>query len=162
MANFNDRGGNNRFGGGSRPGFKKSWGDGRSNDRPVVFHKAVCAECGKPCEVPFRPMQGKPVYCKDCFEKRGGNTGQDREGQRGDRFPKRDFNSRGSERPVYQNNLSSDSATKLLEAMNSKLERLIRAVEGLEPRAKVETKTTVKETPVVQAEKRPKKKAAKK
>ncbi len=28
---------------------------------------AVCSNCGKKCQVPFRPDGEKPVYCKDCF-----------------------------------------------------------------------------------------------
>ncbi|MFH2019910.1 MAG: CxxC-x17-CxxC domain-containing protein [archaeon] len=35
------------------------------------MHKAKCAECGNECEVPFKPIEGKPVYCRDCFRKRG-------------------------------------------------------------------------------------------
>jgi CxxC-x17-CxxC domain-containing protein len=34
---------------------------------PREMHKAVCSECGKECEVPFKPTEGKPVYCKDCY-----------------------------------------------------------------------------------------------
>jgi CxxC-x17-CxxC domain-containing protein len=34
------------------------------------MHKAVCADCGAECEVPFKPIEGKPVYCKNCFMKR--------------------------------------------------------------------------------------------
>jgi DNA-directed RNA polymerase len=34
---------------------------------PRKMHKAVCAECGQECEVPFKPTEGKPVYCRDCF-----------------------------------------------------------------------------------------------
>ncbi len=34
------------------------------------MHEAVCADCGKDCEVPFIPTQSRPVYCRDCFEKR--------------------------------------------------------------------------------------------
>ena len=28
---------------------------------------AQCAECGKECQVPFQPTEGKPVYCSECF-----------------------------------------------------------------------------------------------
>lgn len=31
--------------------------------------KATCSECGRECEVPFRPTQGRPVKCNDCFRK---------------------------------------------------------------------------------------------
>ena len=34
------------------------------------MHKAVCDECKKECEVPFKPTKGKPVYCKECYAKR--------------------------------------------------------------------------------------------
>jgi len=39
----------------------------RDNFGPREMHKAVCAECKKECEVPFKPTEGKPVYCSDCF-----------------------------------------------------------------------------------------------
>lgn len=31
--------------------------------------KAICSECGKECEVPFEPKEGRPVKCNDCFRK---------------------------------------------------------------------------------------------
>ena len=40
----------------------------RKEHRPM--HKAICADCKKECEVPFKPTGGRPVYCKDCFSKR--------------------------------------------------------------------------------------------
>ena len=61
-------GGNRRdFGGdrgGSRGGFR------RNNFGPREMHKATCSECKKECEVPFKPIEGKPVYCKDCYMKK--------------------------------------------------------------------------------------------
>ncbi|MFA6022670.1 MAG: CxxC-x17-CxxC domain-containing protein [Candidatus Pacearchaeota archaeon] len=41
----------------------------RQNFGPREMHKAVCSECKKECEVPFKPAEGKPVYCKECFMK---------------------------------------------------------------------------------------------
>jgi len=32
--------------------------------------KAVCSQCGKETTVPFRPTQGRPVFCRDCFLQR--------------------------------------------------------------------------------------------
>lgn len=49
----------NRGGG----GFKRSFG-------PREMHKATCSECGQECEVPFKPAEGKPVYCKECYMKK--------------------------------------------------------------------------------------------
>ncbi|WAI02156.1 CxxC-x17-CxxC domain-containing protein [Methanogenium organophilum] len=60
---MNDR---NNFRGGSR-GY--SGGQGRSFGGPREMHKATCADCGKECEVPFKPTEGRPVYCNDCFPK---------------------------------------------------------------------------------------------
>lgn len=37
---------------------------------PREMHKATCSECGKECEVPFKPTEGRPIYCRDCFAKR--------------------------------------------------------------------------------------------
>ena len=28
-----------------------------------------CSECGKDTEVPFKPTNGRPVYCSDCYRK---------------------------------------------------------------------------------------------
>ncbi|MFA6216467.1 MAG: CxxC-x17-CxxC domain-containing protein [Candidatus Omnitrophota bacterium] len=46
----------------------------RPKDHRQMF-QVICADCGKNCEVPFRPSVGRPVYCKECFTKRktGGN-----------------------------------------------------------------------------------------
>ena len=44
-------------------------GDFRPNTGPREMHKATCSECKKECEVPFKPAEGKPVYCRDCFAK---------------------------------------------------------------------------------------------
>lgn len=35
---------------------------------------AVCSDCGKETQVPFKPTAGKPVYCRECFQKRGSRT----------------------------------------------------------------------------------------
>ncbi|HLD38046.1 MAG TPA: CxxC-x17-CxxC domain-containing protein, partial [Candidatus Nanoarchaeia archaeon] len=40
------------------------------NFGPREMHPAKCSECGKQCEVPFKPTEGKPVYCRECHAKR--------------------------------------------------------------------------------------------
>ena len=46
---------------------------GFNRDRgPRQMHKAVCGECKKDCEVPFKPTEGKPVLCRDCYKKSKG------------------------------------------------------------------------------------------
>jgi len=84
MGNFNKGG----FGGGrdrGRGGFgggRGGFGGGRDRGRPDM-HSAICADCGRECEVPFRPSGDKPVYCSDCFKNQGGGD-RDR-GDRGGR-----------------------------------------------------------------------------
>ena len=58
-----------KFDKGPRKSFKRGF---RSNFGPREMHKAICAECGKKCEVPFKPTEGRDVFCKDCFMKRKG------------------------------------------------------------------------------------------
>ena len=43
-------------------------GNGGYGPRREMF-PAVCAECGKDTEVPFEPLDGRPVYCSDCYRK---------------------------------------------------------------------------------------------
>ena len=46
---------------------------GRSSSGPREMFEATCSSCGKEARVPFRPTNGKPVYCSDCFRtQRGG------------------------------------------------------------------------------------------
>ena len=82
----NRSGGRGGFGrdnrGGSRGGFGGSRGGGfgnrdgggfrrnNFNSGPREMHKAICSECKKECEVPFKPTEGKPVYCRECFMNR--------------------------------------------------------------------------------------------
>ena len=56
MGNFNDR---------------ESRGP-RRDSGPREMHKAVCAECKQECEVPFKPTEGRDVFCKECFAKKKG------------------------------------------------------------------------------------------
>jgi CxxC-x17-CxxC domain-containing protein len=47
---------------------RKSFG-GPRNFGPREMTKTVCSDCGKECEVPFKPTEGRPVYCRDCLPK---------------------------------------------------------------------------------------------
>ncbi|HSW47103.1 MAG TPA: CxxC-x17-CxxC domain-containing protein [Phycisphaerae bacterium] len=51
---------------------RKSEGGGRGGSAggahpPRESFEAVCAGCGANTTVPFKPTQGRPVYCRDCF-----------------------------------------------------------------------------------------------
>ena len=36
---------------------------------PGVKYSAVCASCGKTTELNFKPMEGRPIYCRECLAK---------------------------------------------------------------------------------------------
>jgi CxxC-x17-CxxC domain-containing protein len=38
--------------------------------RERVETVATCSACGKETTLPFRPTQGRPVFCKECFQSR--------------------------------------------------------------------------------------------
>ena len=165
MGNFN-RGGGGYGGGGRRDGGRPSFGGNRGGgfrreDRgPVTMTKVTCDECKKSCEVPFRPTAGKPVYCNDCF--RGQNAG-------GERVPRREFNDRPqASRPSFSAGSEGgvDSTKKQLELLNSKIDKLISAIEVLtlsksNPKDEV-VKTMIVSIPKKGIKKEVKKKASKK
>lgn len=128
-----------RSGGGRNFG-RRSFGD--RGDRQM--HRAVCSNCGKDCEVPFKPTGSKPVFCSECFEKKGGGADSKRFADRSDRQP--------------QNNAQ-------LEAINSKLDTILAILEptSVKPaeEAKIEKEIEIQpEKPMVVVEK--KRKASKK
>ncbi|MEK6922990.1 MAG: CxxC-x17-CxxC domain-containing protein [Nanoarchaeota archaeon] len=34
------------------------------------MHKITCSSCGQEAEVPFKPVEGREVFCRDCYQKR--------------------------------------------------------------------------------------------
>jgi CxxC-x17-CxxC domain-containing protein len=63
-ADGNRSSGGNSYGGGGGRG-----GGGRE------MFDATCAACGSPARVPFRPAEGRPVYCRDCYANRSTGSG---------------------------------------------------------------------------------------
>ena len=43
---------------------------GGASGRERVETTTNCSACGKETTVPFRPTQGRPVFCKECFQSR--------------------------------------------------------------------------------------------
>ena len=136
MGNFgrDNRGGGRSFGG-NRGGFgggqgRGGFGGGRGgfggddSGRREMF-SATCSNCGKDCQVPFRPTNGKPVYCSDCFEKINGGRDNSRRPERSDFRP--------------QGGQGSDQNKAQLEAINAKLDRILNILAPT-PVAKVEEK----------------------
>ena len=50
---------------------RKAQSRGAGGSRPPrESHEVVCAECGATTTIPFKPTEGRPVYCRDCFQSR--------------------------------------------------------------------------------------------
>lgn len=96
------------------------------------MYKAVCGKCGKDCEVPFEPRDGRPVYCSECFEKKDG----------GSQAP-RTFQDRGPRNPNFERKdgprTQSDGK---LEAIDHKLDRILEMLSTI--RLKEEKETVAK------------------
>jgi len=39
------------------------------NSREREMFTVTCADCGVETQVPFRPTEERPVYCRDCYQK---------------------------------------------------------------------------------------------
>jgi len=103
---------NNRSGGGNR-----NFGNSRFNNDRQEMYSATCANCGKQCEVPFRPTGSKPVLCRECFQQ---NRGSDsRRPERGS-FDRPSFTNdnkdRFNDRPNYQ---------AQFDALNAKMDKIL-------------------------------------
>ena len=96
--------GSNNFGG------SRNFGGPRDSG-PREMTKVTCSDCGKECEVPFKPTSSKPVFCSDCFRSTGG--GSDRQSR--DR----------SDRPSPPQQDYSEE----LRQINLKLDKIILALE---------------------------------
>jgi CxxC-x17-CxxC domain-containing protein len=89
-----DRRGPPRFDSGSRPP-RAEWGSRPEGERPASSpegaearaerpprqrperprYDITCAECGTPAQVPFKPLEGRQVFCQPCYRARKGATG---------------------------------------------------------------------------------------
>jgi len=127
-------GGRPKFGGAKKFGNKFGGGRGGSDrpERRLEFFPAICSECKKKCEVPFRPTGDKPVYCRDCFGKQRQVPGRNSNGRdnvsgdfRGDIRPQREYQ---PEPPRAQSNSGIDEIKQRLSALESKINRILELV----------------------------------
>ncbi|HUU47253.1 MAG TPA: CxxC-x17-CxxC domain-containing protein [Nitrosopumilaceae archaeon] len=70
-ANRGDSRGDSRSGG--RPSYGRNDRNDRGSrfsrdDRPREMHTATCGDCGNECQIPFKPKEDRPVYCRECFQ----------------------------------------------------------------------------------------------
>ncbi len=144
MINYNQR---SKFGGGKNN--RNGGGDFRHNNE---IHRAICADCKKSCEVPFRPNGMKPVYCKDCFGKNGGQVSTS------NFVPKQNVIV-----PKPENNTRKlDEQTRLLEALNTKFDKLITLAEKFLAQSDTAKEKEIVAEPIVEVKKVLKKVVSKK
>ncbi|MFA5793388.1 MAG: CxxC-x17-CxxC domain-containing protein, partial [Candidatus Gracilibacteria bacterium] len=95
----NERRGGKGFGGRDSGG--RGFGNG---ERRQTLNKAVCSDCKKGCEVPFKPTGDRPVYCSDCFRNHDNDGGSAR--PTGSNFRKPNFDGRreqsSRDRPMFE------------------------------------------------------------
>lgn len=136
--------------GSGRPNFGGrdfSRGGGRDSGQTQLF-RATCSNCGKPCEVPFRPSGDKPVYCKECFMRKREESARV-EGRR--EIGARDFQRRGvspafSSAPQGGGGVRLDDLKRQMDALNAKLDTVLQRIggSGLQPaKAAAKEKGTV-------------------
>lgn len=95
---------------------------GGSGFRPAKF-KAICAECGRECEVPFKPSGDRPVYCSNCFK----NKANGRPGQANDHsFSKPSFS-----KPGFSGGQPSSATGEQLEKLNKKLDQILNILNAI-------------------------------
>lgn len=142
MKNFNNSNNSGGSRGPQRFGSRDSRGSGGSN-RPRFgsqnsggfnqMHDATCADCGGDCKVPFLPTSGKPVYCSNCFEKRGNGNDDSRRSSFNDRpnfAEKRNFSDKKSfaprtDAPQKNYNKPTENYSKHFEMLNAKLDAVL-------------------------------------
>jgi CxxC-x17-CxxC domain-containing protein len=105
------------------------------DDKPRIMHKTICSNCGKECEVPFKPNGSKPVFCRDCFQ--NNRSSDSRRSNFEDRSPSQ-TNGKPVAEPQYR---------EQFESLNAKLDKILNL---LTPKETVKEALVVKPTPVVE------------
>lgn len=134
-------------GGGWKPDFKKkSFGNSRVGDGQMF--KATCNECKKSCEVPFRPSNGKPVFCNECFSSRKEMEARGGRNDFADRGGRKDFNDSFKPASTFKLAGSNDDTKKQLTEMGYKIDKLMASIDRLVDIVKKEV-STPKAAPVI-------------
>jgi CxxC-x17-CxxC domain-containing protein len=143
---------------------------GRDSRRPTM-HKVICTECGKDCEVPFKPTGDKPVFCSDCFSRKRNVEPRRFSGKDSGRFSSGDRRMHEaicdncgkkcevpfkptSDKPIYCNQCFSDKdkdktsnqTSKQFETIDAKLDKILKALNPPISAEVDEKKETIKKT----------------
>jgi len=93
-----------------------------NNKKQREMYAATCKDCGKACEVPFQPTPDRPAFCQACFDKRKQARAQKGNGQKSQPQPKH--------QSQQQTSPSQADVSRRIDALNSKLDRLIAMMES--------------------------------
>ena len=135
-----------------RGGYEKKEFGNRDRARSQM-HEAVCSDCGKRCEVPFRPSGDKPVYCSQCFINHREPTSNS-------------FERKGYERPRFQNkdrfvSQSNNQYKEQFEILNIKLDKILKVLNPVDLIKDEKTETVTEEEGKIVKKKRKSKKSKK-
>jgi CxxC-x17-CxxC domain-containing protein len=143
VRDFNNR--DRGRGGGGRDFGRRDFG------RPQEMFKTICSNCGKDCEVPFKPNGSKPVYCRDCYATMGGGAERrdDRSGFRRD--DRRD--ERGGDRPQFRRSEFDRPQAPMvpqrneqMDAINAKLDQILSLLNSKQAKPVAEKVVKVEKT----------------
>jgi CxxC-x17-CxxC domain-containing protein len=165
---------------------RNSGGFSSRNPGRSEMHKAVCDECKKDCEVPFRPTGDKPVFCSDCFRGKRSTEPRRFSGKDSRRFNSGDKRMHKavcdkcgkecevpfkptSNKPIYCNQCfdrggrdkGSNQANKQFEMINVKLDKILEALNLSISKKKDKKEKTIKKTKTPKPKKTSKSKAKK-
>lgn len=118
MGQFDNKSGPQFFG---RDGFGRERSQRSEVKSERQMYTVNCSNCGRECQVPFRPTGAKPVYCDECFAKLRGNSRG-----RNDERPR--FGSRNP-RSVQRNGNADSQTRQSLQDINSKLDKILSILE---------------------------------
>jgi len=106
----------------SEPKYSKPSSSRAANrDSGFELFEVTCDKCGVKCDVPFKPTNNKPVYCRSCFRK--GDT----EGGRDNRDNNR-FESQGRFSEDFKPRNSGNQSSEEIDKINRKLDKIMRAL----------------------------------
>jgi CxxC-x17-CxxC domain-containing protein len=143
-----DRGGR----GDDKPVFYgKSRGGDRSTDREQRMFKAICSDCNKSCDVPFKPSSDKPVFCRDCFSAKRDRETREYKAGLASGEPKKFGQDKPASYALPMHSLSTlpkvdESMKKQVAEMSMRLDKLTALVEKI-----IEEKKTVSSPSVIVA-----------
>jgi CxxC-x17-CxxC domain-containing protein len=121
----------------NRSGGNRNFGKPRFNRERTEMFSATCANCGKQCEVPFRPNGNKPVLCRDCFQNNRGADSPRFEQKSYDkpRFNRDENHNRSTNAPDYSSQF---------EMLNAKVDKILALLTQIPAEAPLESSVDAK------------------